>query len=42
MLIGSENESAPGARYKMDAILSVKPTDDSVKDFIQILVLTAC
>ena len=40
--IGSENESAPGAaRYKMDAILSVKPTDDSVKDFIQILVLTA-
>lgn len=40
--IGSENESAPGAtRYKMEAILATKPTDDTVKDFIQIMVLRA-
>lgn len=40
--IGSENESAPGAtRYKMDAVLSVKPTDDTIKNFIQIMVLKA-
>ena len=38
--VGSTNESAPGAtRYKMEVTLSTKPTDESVKNFIQIMVL---
>jgi len=38
--IGSPNESAPGAtRYKMELTFSVKPTDESVKNFVQLMVL---
>ena len=38
--IGSPNESAPGAtRYKMELTFVVKPTDDTVKNFVQLMVL---
>lgn len=38
--IGSTNEAAPGAtRYSMNVVLSLKPSDDTVKNFIQLLVL---
>lgn len=38
--IGSPNESAPGAtRYRMDLTLTVKPTDDTIKNYVQLMVL---
>lgn len=38
--IGSTNETAPGAtRYKIEVTLAIKPDDENVKDFIQIMVL---
>lgn len=38
--IGSPNESAPGAtRYVMNLTLAVKPTDDTIKNFIQLMIL---
>lgn len=38
--IGATNETAPGAtRYKIEAKLAIKPNDETVKDFIQIMAL---
>lgn len=38
--IGATNETAPGAtRYKIEAKLAIKPDNDDVKNFIQIMVL---
>lgn len=38
--IGSPNESAPGAtRYVMSLEFAIKPSDDSIKNFVQLMVL---